>query len=286
MIPAIVMVNDEVLAKYDTVKADTSSLDVFMFDTGWMKTHPEKAQELSAYNEVIVARAEAAGSEPVENNLLGYKYDSALGLLIGNLIPRGTGLLGFILAALLGAIVSSLAAVLNASSTIFTMDIYSEHINKKATQFQLVTVGRVCVAIFVIIGCVVSPLLANPKFGGIFKYIQEFQGYASPGILAVFVFGLINRTSKGFVGVVGLVLNPILYGIIAFGFKSIAFLDRMAICFFVVLTVMTVLGLMFKNDKPVEFESDTDMDLSTSKGARLWGIIVVVLTLVLYGIFR
>ena len=141
--PAIVMVNDEVLAKYDTVKADTSSLDVFMFDTGWMKTHPEKAQELSAYNEVIVARAEAAGSEPVENNLLGYKYDSALGLLIGNLIPRGTGLLGFILAALLGAIVSSLAAVLNASSTIFTMDIYSEHINKKATQFQLVTVGRV-----------------------------------------------------------------------------------------------------------------------------------------------
>ena len=97
-----------------------------------------------------------------------------------------------------------------------------------------------------IIGCVVSPLLANPKFGGIFKYIQEFQGYASPGILAVFVFGLINRTSKGFVGVVGLVLNPILYGIIAFGFKSIAFLDRMAICFFVVLTVMTVLGLMFK----------------------------------------
>jgi SSS family solute:Na+ symporter len=284
--PAIVMANDRVLAKYDTVKADTASLDVFTFDNGWLKTNPDKAVELSAYNETVAARAEASDGKLIENKLLGYKYDSALGLLIGNLIPRGTGLLGFILAALLGAIVSSLAAVLNASSTIFTMDIYNEHINKKASQFQLVTVGRICVGVFVIIGCVVSPLLANPKFGGIFKYIQEFQGYASPGILAVFVFGLINRRAKGFVGVVGLVLNPILYGIIAMRFESIAFLDRMAICFFTVIAVMTVLGLVWKHEQPVEFKSDTTMDLTSSKGAKLWGIVVVILTLVLYGIFR
>lgn len=284
--PAIVMANDKVLANYDIAKINANSLEVFTFDNGWLKTHPEKAQEISLYNETIVARAEASGGELVENKLLGYKYDSALGLLIGNLIPKGTGLLGFILAALLGAIVSSLAAVLNASSTIFTMDIYSEHINKKASQFQLVTIGRICVGVFVIIGCVVSPLLANPKFGGIFKYIQEFQGYASPGILAVFVFGLINRRAVGFVGVVGLLLNPILYGIIAFGFKNIAFLDRMAICFFIVLAVMTILGLIWKHDKPVEFESGSTMDLNTSKGAKLWGIIVVILTFILYGIFR
>ena len=70
----------------------------------------------------------------IKNQLVGYKYDSALGLLIGNLIPKGKGLLGFIIAALLGAIVSSLAAVLNASSTIFTMDVYGPYINKKASQ--------------------------------------------------------------------------------------------------------------------------------------------------------
>lgn len=284
--PAIVMANDKVLAKYDTAKTDAASLDVFEFDNGWLKSNHEKAQELSAYNETVIARAEASGGKLVENQLLGYKYDSALGLLIGNLIPRGTGLLGFILAALLGAIVSSLAAVLNASSTIFTMDIYKEHINKNASQFQLVSVGRICVGVFVIIGCVVSPLLANPKFGGIFKYIQEFQGYASPGILAVFVFGLINRRAKGLVGVIGLLLNPVLYGIIATFFPQIAFLDRMAICFFTVLVVMGVVGAFAKHETPVEFEHNTDMDLRSSRSAKVGGVVVVILTLVLYGIFR
>jgi SSS family solute:Na+ symporter len=217
---------------------------------------------------------------------VGYKYDSALGLLIGKLIPKNVGLVGFILAALLGAIVSSLAAVLNASSTIFTMDVYSAYINKKASQFQLVTIGRICVGVFVVIGCVVAPLLANPKFGGIFKYIQEFQGYASPGILAVFVFGLINRRAKAAAGVAGLLANPILYQVIKTGAPNVAFLDRMAICFFSVLVIMTIIGLFAKHEKPVEFEHNTDMDLTSSKGAKIWGIVVIIITLILYAIFR
>jgi SSS family solute:Na+ symporter len=283
---AIVMANDRVLAKYDAVKADVSSVDVFVFDNGWLKTNPEKAAELSAYNQTVAERADASGRPVIQNNIVGYKYDSALGLLIGNLIPKGSGLLGFIIAALLGAIVSSLAAVLNASSTIFTMDIYGAYVNKKASQFQLVTIGRICVGVFVVIGCVVSPLLANPKFGGIFKYIQEFQGYVSPGILAVFVFGLINRRAKGVAGVVGLLINPVLYYLIARFFPDVAFLDRMAICFFAVLVIMTVIGLVAKHEQPVEFEHNTTMDLTSSKGAKLWGVVVVVVTLILYAIFR
>lgn len=283
---AIVMANDKVLAQYDSVKADTAALEVFVFDNGWLKTNPEKAAELSAFNESVVARADMAGQPVIKNQLVGYKYDSALGLLIGNLIPKGKGLLGFIVAALLGAIVSSLAAVLNASSTIFTMDVYGPYINKKASQYQLVTVGRICVGVFVVIGCVVSPLLANPQFGGIFKYIQEFQGYVSPGILAVFVFGLINRRAKGIAGVAGLLVNPLLYGIIAKGYPQIAFLDRMAICFFSVLVIMGVIGLFARHAQPVEFKHNTTMDLTSSKGAKLWGIVVVIVTLILYWIFR
>jgi SSS family solute:Na+ symporter len=283
---AIVLANDKVLAKYDTVKTDAAALDVFVFDKGWLKTNPERALELSAYNESVAARADAAGQPVIKNQLVGYKYDSALGLLIGNLIPKGKGLLGFIIAALLGAIVSSLAAVLSASSTIFTMDVYGPYINKKASQFQLVSVGRICVGVFVVIGCVVSPLLANPQFGGIFKYIQEFQGYVSPGILAVFVFGLINRRAKGIAGVTGLLVNPALYYIIARNYPQIAFLDRMAICFFSVLVIMSVIGLFAKHAQPVEFEHNTNMDLTSSKGAKMWGIIVILVTLLLYWIFR
>jgi SSS family solute:Na+ symporter len=189
-----------------------------------------------------------------------------------------------VLAALLGAIISSLAAILNASSTIFTMDVYSRYINREATQGQLVRMGRILVGVFVAIGCFISPYLDDPRFGGIFKYIQEFQGFVSPGILAVFVFGIINRRAAGITGVVGIGLNPILYGLLQ-RYTDIAFLDRMAICFFAVLIVMTIIGLFAKLDKPVEFHSDTEMDLTSSKPALAWGIVVVIATLALYAIF-
>jgi SSS family solute:Na+ symporter len=260
---------------------------VFKYDTGWASKNPEKVVEIEAYNTKVRAAAESAGkNNKIKKELLtGYKYDSALSMLIGNLIPKGKGMLGFIIAALLGAIVSSLAAVLNASSTVFTMDIYQSYINKNASQFQLVTIGRICVGVFMVIGCVVSPLLANPEFGGIFKYIQEFQGFVTPGILAVFVFGLINRRAKGITGVIGLLMNPVLYYAIKKLQPSIAFLDRMAICFFAILIAMAIIGFFVKYDEDVKFETNTGMDLTTSKGALGWGIVVCIMTLVLYGMF-
>ena len=283
--PAIEQTNQKVLEAYAAVQDQPESLEVFVFDKGWETTHPEKAKELAAFNQKVEALAQEQGATVKKHELVGFKYDSALGLLIGKLIPHNTGVLGFILAALLGAIVSSLAAVLNASSTIFTMDVYHSYINKKASQFKLVTIGRICVGVFVGIGCVLSPMLANPKFGGIFKYIQEFQGYVSPGILAVFVFGLVNRRAKGITGVVGLLLNPLLYFLIGHFFPQVAFLDRMAYCFFFVLIAMTVLGFFVKHDQPVEFEQNTTMDLTASRGAVGWGLLVCLLTVALYIVF-
>ena len=63
-------------------------------------------------------------------------------------------------------------------------------------------VGRLGVAAFAAVGCIMSPLLDNPAFGGIFKYIQEFQGYISPGILAAFLFGLIFKRAPAAAGVI------------------------------------------------------------------------------------
>ena len=93
-------------------------------------------------------------------------YDTAFALLIGKLLPAGKGLQGFVLAAILGAVVSSLASMLNSASTIFTMDLFRKYVNPDASQRTLVRVGRVCVVVFVIIGCLISPLLGNPNFGG------------------------------------------------------------------------------------------------------------------------
>lgn len=277
------------------------------FEVGhqWTRLNPDRAAAVQAHNlAVLAARGGkvddltgrtldgadiallAQRLEKVDgltkNTLQGYKYDAALNLLIKNLLPENSGLRGFVIAALLGAIVSSLAAVLNAASTIFTMDVYQRYVSPHATQRGLVFAGRVAVGVFALIGCVMAPNL--DKLGSIFKYIQAFQGYASPGILAVFVFGILNRRGPGLCGVVGLLLNPVLYFALD-QFTDIAFLDAMAICFGTVLLVMWAIALARPLAQPVEFQTNTRLSLTASPGAKTAGIVIVVLTLVLYAIF-
>jgi solute:Na+ symporter, SSS family len=218
-----------------------------------------------------------------QTELIEYKYDSAFALLIKKLIPDG--LRGFMLAAILGAVMSSLASMLNSASTIFTMDLYRKYANKQASQSNLVTVGRISVLVFAAIGCFIAPLLDNPKFGGIFKYIQEFQGYISPGILAVFVFGLLVRKAPPIAGVVGLVINPILYYILAKLFTDLAFLNRMALSFFCVLLVMAIITFFKPLKEAVKLPVNTDMNLESSGTAKIAGIVVVALTIGLYIFF-
>ena len=108
-----------------------------------------------------------------------------------------TGLRGLAFAALTAAIVSSLASMLNSTSTIFTMDIYKQYINKKANDLETVNTGRLSALIALIIASIMAPLL-----GGIdqaFQFIQEYTGVVSPGILAVFMLGLFwkKTTNKG-----------------------------------------------------------------------------------------
>lgn len=277
----IVQANQQVIAQYEQAITNNESNMIFEFDDGWRYSNPEKAAEIEAYNQTIIA----SGVKTEKQSLLGYKYDSAFALLIGKLIPSGRGLQGFMLAAILGAVISSLASMLNSASTIFTMDIYKKYISKQASQRSLVTVGRICVGVFVIIGCIISPILANPKFGGIFKYIQEFQGFISPGILAVFVFGLIVKKVPGFAGVVGLLINPLLYAILKLAIPSLAFLDRMALSFGCVLIVMAILTAVKPLHNPKELPHNTEIDLKSSPIAKLLGIVVVAITLILYAIF-
>lgn len=105
------------------------------------------------------------------------------------------GLKGIAFAALAAAIVSSLASMLNSTSTIFTMDVYKQLIDKDADDKKIVKVGRLSATIALIIGATMAPLL-----GGIdqaFQFIQEYTGIVSPGILAVFLLGLFwKKTSN------------------------------------------------------------------------------------------
>lgn len=286
----IVEGNAGVLEEYETLKSGAAEggetrYVVFEFDDAWEKRNRAKAAEIRIHNEAVRSAAADAGAEPERETLIGYKYDTAFALLIGKLIPSGWGLQGFLLAAILGAVVSSLASMLNAASTIFTMDLYKEYVKRDASQKKLVGVGRICVGIFVVIGCLIAPLLADPEFEGIFTYIQEFQGFISPGILAVFVFGLIFKRVPPICGVVGLLLNPPMYGLMMLIFPDMAFLDRMAISFFAVLAVMGTITALKPIKEPVAMPEKSTIDLEPSNMARIFGVVVVVATVALYIIF-
>jgi SSS family solute:Na+ symporter len=268
------------LSAYEQAAANPASVQVFKMDQKWVMTHPEKAAEISAYNAAVTARVGTQSIKPVE--IQSYKYDSALGLLITRLIPQNKGILGFVIAALLGAIVSSLAAVLNAASTLLTMDVYQRYINPRASQFRLVTMGRIFIGVFVVIGCAVSPLLA--KNSSVFEFIQKFQGFVSTGILAVFIYGLFNRTSAQWAGVIGLIANPIIYGILTAVYPEMHFLYSMSYSLIIVLFIMFLYGLICKQERVV-FAHNTAMDMTSSRGALLSGLAVCALTVMLYVIF-
>jgi SSS family solute:Na+ symporter len=115
------------------------------------------------------------------------------------------GLKGLAFVALTAAIVSSLASMLNSTSTIFTMDIYKQYIDKNADDRKTVTVGRITSAIALLIGAIVAPLL-----GGInqaFQFIQEYTGVVSPGILAIFILGLFWKKTTNKAAIWGALLS-------------------------------------------------------------------------------
>ncbi|WP_017446789.1 sodium:solute symporter family transporter [Gayadomonas joobiniege] len=223
----------------------------------------------------------------------GFDYDAAFPTLLRNLIKPYPWISWFILAAIFGAIVSSLASMLNSASTIATMDLVKK-IKPEMSDDKLPKVGRACVVVFVIISAAIAPTLASPAFGGIFTFIQEFQGFISSGIIAIFLFGMLVPRAPRFLGWSGILLNVILYGSIKWVFgdmivdaglwfsDEIAFLDRMAICFILVMLFCTIATLIKPLDKPIELPENKEIDLASSGSAKIAGLLVVLMTIGLY----
>jgi len=287
------------LYKFDAAFAELHKVDALAIarhDVEQLKNLPtpppapsvsNSPKEIAAFVGALTENAESAISKVHVDTLVARDYDNAFPTLIRKLMPVNLGIKGFVLAAIFGAVVSSLASMLNSASTIATMDIYRKF-RKNASQYELVSVGRVWVVVFVLIAMLIAPFLGSPAFHGIFTYIQEFQGFISPGILAIFIFGLLVHRAPRAVGTVGLVLNPILYGALKWGLPkgwTISFLDRMAICFFVIMAVLAVMTVIMPLKKPVELPVNKDMRMETSKSALAFGIIVIILTIALYVVF-
>lgn len=210
--------------------------------------------------------------------------DQAYPLLIKNLIPAG--LKGFMFAAIFGAVMSSLDSMLNSASTIFTMDLYKRHFRQDASPKTLIFLGRIMTVVFVFIGCLIAPQLINPKLQGIFHYIQDFQGYISPGILAAFIFGLFVKRAPSSAAITALILNVPVYGILHFKrFESIVFLNKMAITFICLILAMTIITLLKPLKEPKVLPTRVTIDLKPAPSVVWLGLAIIMATITLYIIF-
>jgi SSS family solute:Na+ symporter len=116
------------------------------------------------------------------------KSQAAFPLLVQHVLP--VGVRGIVVAGLLSALMSSLAGVFNASSTLFTMDLYQK-LKPGVSQHQLVWMGRIATTVMVLIGLAWVPVIQGAH--GLYHYLQGVQGYLAPPIFVVFFFGVFMK---------------------------------------------------------------------------------------------
>ena len=216
--------------------------------------------------------------------------DNAAPWLIKNFIP--VGLKGLILAALAAAIVSSLASMINSTSTIFTMDIYKSTINKKADDKQMVKVGRLTGLVALIVAMIFAPQLGS--LGQVFQFIQEYTGVVSPGILAVFLMGLFYKKATNNAAIWGVILSvPIaMYFKVAPNgwsdasiFVNIPFMNQMLVTCIGTLLIIALISYFEGNEDDPKGIVLTKKLFATSSTFNLAAFGVMLITAMLYAIF-
>lgn len=229
--------------------------------------------------------------------------DRAYPILL-NLLP--SGLKGLSFAALTAAIVASLAGKANSIATIFTLDIYKKRLNVDASEKKQVQVGKITVVAAMVVAIMIAPFLGIDKKGG-FQFIQEYTGFVSPGIFAMFILGFFWKkatSNAALFATIGGFLFSVVFKFMpqfidlsflhpwgfavpnASGIYEIPFLDRMAIVF-----VICMVGMFFISKKetrlgtkPNGLEVDTTM-FKVSPSFTVGSLIVIAVTAALYTIF-
>jgi SSS family solute:Na+ symporter len=206
-----------------------------------------------------------------------------------NLLPPG--LKGVAFAALTAAIVASLAGKSNSISTIFSLDIYKKYFNKEASEKKIVRVGRWAVIICMLIAALVTPSLKS--LDQAYQFIQEYVGFFSPGVLAIFLLGMFWKRTTAGAALAGALLTIPISILLKFlpawtngVFPDYPFLDRMTITFFSIAIIMILISLL--NPKSEKDSHTIEMDKSmfrVSPGFIFGSIIIGGILAALYTVF-
>ena len=217
--------------------------------------------------------------------------DNAAPWLIKEIIP--VGLKGLILAALAAAIVSSLASMVNSTSTIFTMDIYKSIINKNADDKSLVKVGRIAGLVALIIAILIAPQLKS--LGQVFQYIQEYTGVVSPGILAVFLMGLFYKKANNNGAIWGVIssipiamyfkVGPNGWSSLSIFNHDIPFMNQMLITCLATMFIIFLVSKIEGNQDDPKGIVITKKLFSTSPAFNISAFAVCIITAFLYAFF-
>ena len=211
-----------------------------------------------------------------------------------NLLP--VGLKGLSFAALTAAIVASLAGKANSISTIFTLDIYKKFFRIGASERELVGVGRIAIVVAMVVAMIIAPFMGIDKKGG-FQYIQEYTGFVSPGIFAIFILGFFwKRTTATAALVAAVITFPLslmfkflprwvdLSLLSKYGFSArnpesaifeIPFIDRMGFVFLIVVAVMVIISLADPKSKHNPKGLEIDSKMFKPEGAFAVGAAIV-----------
>jgi SSS family solute:Na+ symporter len=165
------------------------------------------------------------------------------------------------------------------------MDVYHRLIDRKAPQARLVRLGRVLTLLFVVIGCAIAPSLADPKFKGVFNYIQQFQGYIWPGVVAAFLFGIVVKRAPAAVGVVALAGGPVLYGLFQHFAEKIHFLLQVLLAFGILCAILGVMTAIAPLKEPRTLPERPEMNVPTSPVVKWAGAIVLAAVAMFYAVF-
>lgn len=205
--------------------------------------------------------------------------DDAYPVLLA-MIPNG--LKGIAFAALIAAIVSSLASMVNSISTIFTMDIYKEFLNKSSSETHLVKVGRIVGIISLVIAVLIAPLLGT--LDQAFLYIQEFTGFISPGALAIFLAAFFYKKATSMSALLAAVNSLLLSLIMKFAFPQMPFLDRMGYVFLACSLLIIIVSFLFpaKNYKTIIISKDL---FKSTLSFKIGALAIVLILITIYTIF-
>jgi len=176
-------------------------------------------------------------------------------------------------------------------STIFSLDIYKKYFHKNATEKQLVRTGRWAVVLSMLAACLIVPSMK--VLNQAYQFIQEYEGFISPGVLAVFLLGMFWKRTTAKAALTAVILTIPLSAVLKFlpvwtngAFPDLAFLDRMSVVFVILVFLMIIITLqdIKSKNKPVLIKVDVTQFRCTP-GFITGSVIIVGILTFLYAVF-